>query len=139
MKVVVDASAAVKWFVEEKGSDAAMALLAGSLRKGGDLELAAPQFLPIEILAVIGKRARTRAVDAGYPIRVLQVLRKLKLSLTPDAELLDHATHPNGTLQHPLYDCLCLALPRRLSARLATFDKGLGGIARRDGLLWEPR
>lgn len=139
MKVVVDASVAVKWFVEEKGSDAAMGLLADSLRKGGDLQLVAPQFLLVEVLAVIGKRARNKAVDASYPTRVLQVLRKLKLGLTPDAELLDHATHLSVTLQHPLYDCLYLALSRRLSARLATFDKGLGDIARRDGLLLELR
>ena len=136
MKVVVDASVAVKWFVEEGGSGAATELLEGPLRESGWVELIAPEFLVMEVVAVIGRRARARAVEQDYPARVLQALRKLGLGLTPDAELLDHATQLSITLRHPLYDCLYLALSRRFSARLATFDNGLGEIARRDGRLW---
>lgn len=139
MKLVVDASVAVKWFVEEDGSAAAARLLESPLRKSGWNELIAPEFLLLEVVAVIGRRARARAVDPDYPAQVLQALRKLKLSLTPDSELLDHATQLSVTLRHPLYDCLYLALSRRFSARLATFDAGLSAIARRDGLIWELR
>ena len=136
MKLVVDASVAVKWFVEEEGSDGATTRLEN---RPFNYHLVAPQFMLLEVVAVIGRRARSKAVEAHYPAQVLQALRRLGLDLTPDAELLDHATQLSVTLRHPLYDCLYLALSRRLSARLATFDKGLGDIARRDGLLWEPR
>ncbi|MBD0272395.1 MAG: type II toxin-antitoxin system VapC family toxin [Acetobacteraceae bacterium] len=85
----------------------------------------------------MGRRARSGSVRPDYPAQVLQALRRLRLHLTPNAELLDHATELSASLRHPLYDCLYLALYRRFSAHLATFDKGLGSIARRDGLLLE--
>lgn len=76
-------------------------------------------------------------VDAYYPARVLQMLRRMPLTLVPDRELLDHAAHLGVTLRHPLYDCMYLALARRLSASLATFDKGLAELVRQDGRLRE--
>ncbi|TCZ57848.1 type II toxin-antitoxin system VapC family toxin [Roseicella aquatilis] len=54
----------------------------------------------------------------------------------PDAELLDHAVLLSAAIRHPLYDCLYLALVRRLDARLATFDKGLAALARQEDRLW---
>lgn len=137
MKLVIDASVAVKWFVEEDGSAAAARLLDSPMRRTGWIELIAPEFLLLEIVAVIGRRARSRAVDLDYPAQVSQALRKLGLGLTPNAELLDHATQLSVALRHPLYDCLYPALSRRFSARLATFDAGLGEPARRDGRSWE--
>ncbi len=139
MRLVVDASVAVKWFVEEVGSEEATRLLDGRGPGPFKLQLVAPQFLLLEVVAVIGRRARSKAVQADYPAQVLQALRKLRLDLTRDAELLDHATQLSVTLRHPLCDCLYLALSRRFNAPLATFDTGLSEIARRDGLLWEPR
>ena len=136
MKLVVDASVAVKWFVEEDGSHAATSLLESSGLRRFSLELVAPQFLLLEVVAVIGRRARSKAVQADYPAQVLQALRKLRLDLTPDTELLDHATQLSVALRHPLNDCLYLALSRRFNAPLATFDTGLSEIARRDGRLW---
>lgn len=139
MRLVVDASVAVKWFVQEVGSDAATRLLERSGPAPFSLELVAPEFLLLEAAAVIGRRARSRAVSADYPARVLRALRKLSPDLTPDAELLDHATQLGVALRHPLYGCLYLALSRRFNAPLPTFDTGLSEIARRDGRLWELR
>lgn len=139
MKLVVDASVAVKWFVEEDGSDAAARLLEGRGPGPFSLQLVAPQFLLLEVIAVMGRRARSKTVQADYPAQVLQALRKLRLDLAPDAELLDHATQLSVTLHHPVYDCLYLALSRRFSAPLATFDTGLSEFARRDGRLWKIR
>ena len=139
MKLVVDASVAVKWFVEEEGSDSAHGLLESRLGQMGLLELIAPEFLLVEVVAVMGRRARSKLVRSDYPARVLRALRKLHLGLTPDAELLDHATQLSITPRHPVYDRLHLALSRRFSARTATFDTGLSEIARRDGRLWKMR
>ena len=44
MKLVVDASVAVKWFVEKEGSDSAHGLLESRLGQMGLLELVAPEF-----------------------------------------------------------------------------------------------
>jgi predicted nucleic acid-binding protein len=121
------------WF--GRGDEAARTLRVGAF----SLELVAPQFWLLEVVAVIGRRARSKTVQADYPAQVLQALRKLRLELTPDAELLDHATQLSVTLRHPPYDCLYLAFSRRFDARMATFDTGLSEIARRDGRLWELR
>ena len=140
MRIVVDASVAVKWFVEGEGSARASRLLEHRLDRDGRsglFEPVAPELLLLEVVAVMARRARFGSVRPDYPTQVLQALRRLRLGLTPDAELLDHATRLSVTLRHPVYDCLYLAFSRRFSAHLATFDKGLGGIARHDGLLWE--
>ena len=139
MRLVVDASVAVKWFVEEEASASAQRVLESRLARSGLLELIAPEFLLVEVVAVMGRRARSKSVQPDYPAQVLQALRKLRLGLPPDSELLDHATQLSITLRHPVYDCLYLALSRRLSAPIATFDTGLSEIALRDGRLWKMR
>jgi predicted nucleic acid-binding protein len=137
MRLVADASVAVKWFVGEAGSDDAATLLESRSGRSGSLELAAPQFLLLEVVAGAGRRARSELAQPGHPAQVLQASSRLRLAPAPDAELLDHATQRSATLRRPVYDCLHPALSRRFSAPLATFDTGLSEIARRDGSLWE--
>ncbi len=137
--LIVDASVAVKWFVEEEGSPTAHALVRIQHTPEFGLRLQAPGMLMLEVVAVIGRRARQGMLDADYPAKVLQALRRLGMVLTPDGEFLDHATQLSMTLRHSLYDCLYLALARRTGFRLATFDRGLADLARRDGLLWNFR
>jgi predicted nucleic acid-binding protein len=86
-------------------------------------------------------RARARGISFNelameIPTRMAHAA-EMPLTLVPGRELLDHAAQLSVTLRHPLYDCHHLAPARRLSASLATFDKGLAELARQDGRLRE--
>ena len=59
MRLVVDASVAVKWLVAEEGSDAADRLLAG----GDDLH--APRLMASEIANALWRKARTGEIRTG--------------------------------------------------------------------------
>jgi predicted nucleic acid-binding protein len=131
--IVVDASVAIKWFVEEAETRSAVWLLEVSGALG---QLVAPELLVLEGAAVLAKRARQGRVTADYPRRSLDKLRRLPIRLVPNPELLDHAVLLSEALRHPVYDCLYLALARRLDARLATFDNGLANLARVEDRLW---
>ena len=131
--VVVDDSVAIKWFVEEPGSDASQVLLQ---LFGEQDALVAPGLLWLEVVAVLGKRARTGRVTPEYPRVALQLLRRIPIRIVPDAELLDHAVLLSEVVRHPVYDCLYLALACRLDANLATFDKGLAALALQEDRLW---
>jgi len=131
--IVVDASLAVTWFVEEPGTPVADRLVREAGREGG---LVAPELLLLEVTAVLGKRAREGKVQPDYPGVSLRRLRRMPIRLTPDAELLDHAVLLSAAVRHPLYDCLYLALARRLDAQLTTLDKGLAALARQEDRLW---
>ncbi|TCZ57847.1 type II toxin-antitoxin system VapC family toxin [Roseicella aquatilis] len=70
--IVVDASVAVTWFVEEAGTPVADRLLRSAALEGG---LVAPDLLLLEVTAVLGKRARQGQVAADYPGQALRKLR----------------------------------------------------------------
>ena len=131
--IVVDASLAVTWFVEEPGTPIADRLVRNAALEGG---LWAPELLLLEVTAVLGKRARQGKVASDYPGLSLRRLRRMPIRLIPDAELLDHAVLLSAAVRHPLYDCLYLALAQRLDARLATLDNGLAALARQEDRLW---
>lgn len=140
--IVVDASVAVKWFVREAGTAEARSLLVRHVGQPGpsphdDLAvLGAPELLQLEVLAVLGKRARGGTVVSDYPERAYERLLALRLQLTPDKLFLGNALGLSRRYRHPLYDCLYLAMARFHQAPLATFDRGLADIARQEGLLW---
>ncbi len=133
-RVVVDASVAVPWYVEEPATPRAVPLQLGS-----DI-LLAPGFLLLEVASAILKRQRRGIPTAAdYPEAALRELRASPIAFTPDDVLLDAAAAVSRTLRHPFYDCLYLALARREEALLATFDERLRDCARYLAVpLWEP-
>jgi predicted nucleic acid-binding protein len=112
---VVDASVAVKWVIDEEGSDAA-ADLAGE-------SLSAPDLLLAECANVLWVKARRREITNEEVLERLALLRSAPVLLVPLEELIEGATRLAVILDHPVYDCLYLALAIRENTRLITSDQ----------------
>lgn len=120
--IVLDASVAAKAYLEEPGSDEAIALLTGPEK------LLAPELIRVEVAAALLRRARKGEMAADDARRRcehwLERLRQGLFRLTPDLDLLDDAIGFAAELKHPLQDCLYLAAARRFDAPLITADRG---------------
>ena len=124
MKVVVDASVAVKWLFTEDGTAEARQLLAHRIA------LHAPDFVLTEAANVIWKKVRRREVADAQPY--FEELARLgnAVVLSPSADLVAHAAAIAIEIDHPVYDCLYLACAEVEGAPLVTADHRLHGAAR---------
>lgn len=115
--LVVDASVAVKWLVDEPGSGHAARLL------DQELVLHAPELLFIEVGNALWALARRQIISAQAADEAIKLLtdapvitdHKLK-------DLLPAAFELSSDLDHPLYDCCYLALAQQLRYPLMTAD-----------------
>ncbi len=131
MPLVVDASIAAKWFVLEPDSERARDVLAA------DMLLAAPDLLVAEVANVLWKRERAGHIAAEQVDAALAELPLVFGELAPASALSTRAMRIARTLDHPVYDCLYLALSEVADATLVTDDARL---ARRvAGTPWEAR
>lgn len=113
--LVVDASVALKWVVEEEGSEAALAL------KGRDL--AAPSLMRVEAANALRTLAARRAIAPAEALDLLGLLQEAPVTLVePDDVLERRALEIALELGHPVYDCVYLALTERMGRRLVTAD-----------------
>lgn len=130
MRVVVDASVAVKWFVAEDERQVGAArrlLLAGA-------ELLAPGLLLSEVANVMWKKLRLGQVTREQGDAALACVRGFFAHVEPDEELIEPAWRLAAERGHPVYDCVYVALAERMDARLATFDARLAALARGAGV-----
>jgi predicted nucleic acid-binding protein len=119
MTLVIDASVAVRWFLPEPLSDKARLILAR-----GEIVIA-PEIAPIEIMNVAWKRAARHLIT---PAQAGEICRRAAMpfsSLTPLRELWARASEMMLSLNHPIYDCLYLALAEAEKAPLVTADERL--------------
>ena len=119
MSWVVDASVAVKWVVPETLSAEADRLL------GSEQPLLAPDLLLIEAANVLWKKIHRKELSAAEAGRALDVLSVSGVLLCPTQPLLGRALVMAQRLQHPVYDCVYLALSEREQATLVTADERL--------------
>ena len=119
MKLTVDASIVIKWFVAESMSGEARVLLARRIH------LQAPDLLLAEFSNAIWKKARRREIADAQPyLDELASLSEL-ISLHPASVLIERAAHIAFTIDHPIYDCLYLACAEATDSPLITADKRL--------------
>ena len=123
MKLIVDASVAVKWLFTEEGSAVSRQLLAHRIVRY------APDFILIEAANVIWKKARRKEI-AG-PHAYLEELARLSDAIVPcpSADLVAHASAIALEIDHPVYDCLYLACAEVEGAPLVTADGRLRDVA----------
>jgi predicted nucleic acid-binding protein len=117
MTLIVDASVAAKWYLAETGSDMAQQLV----EVGHDL--IAPDLLLVEVDNTLFKAWLRGAIDDAHMDRSLAVLPSAFSSLWPIADLVADAMVISRILQHPVYDCIYLALAWRTGARIVTADE----------------
>ena len=103
MNLVIDASVAIKWFVEEDTS-----ALAASLLTESEL-LHAPDFLLIELANIAWKKVLRGDISVEHAQLISARAREPFVSLHPAAALHERALEIAIELQHPVYDCMYLA------------------------------
>jgi predicted nucleic acid-binding protein len=125
--LVIDASVAVKWVVEEEGAAAAIALR-------HRFRFAAPDLLVAECANILWKKTRRGELTAAEANIAARLLERAGIELMPMGGLLEKATELAIRLDHPAYDCVYLALSRQRAWRFVTADQRLlRAVAERAG------
>jgi predicted nucleic acid-binding protein len=127
MTVVVDASVALKWILPEKGTRDADALLSQAL--------IAPSFWLAECANALWKNVRIGKIAAAEASALFQkLMRAPVVGMATDQDTaiaLDLAIR----LDHPIYDCLYLALAVREDTYVVTADTRFVAAAIKDSKL----
>jgi predicted nucleic acid-binding protein len=126
--LVVDASVAIKWFVEETRSDAARAVL-----NSGE-PLLAPDLLVPEACNAAWKKVKRGEIPDEQGAAIARALPMSFDRLIPTTELAPRAFALGHQFDHPVYDCFYLALAGAESATLVTDDTQVLALARKAGL-----
>jgi predicted nucleic acid-binding protein len=121
---VVDASVAIKWFVEEPDSTEA----AGLLRH----PLAAPDLLAPECANILWKKVARAELSLDEAEVIALALEKAAIALHPTRTRLGPAVKLACELDCTAYDCFYLALAQELQQPLVTADLRLVSRARAD-------
>ena len=116
MRLVVDASVAVKWFVEEEYSAEAGRLFDGAH------ELHAPRLLASEVGNALWRKARAGELNPGRVGALATAIHRVAVRWTEDEVICPDAVRLALALDRPVYDCVYLALAHRVGATLVTAD-----------------
>jgi predicted nucleic acid-binding protein len=123
MTLVVDTSVVVKWYLNEPGRPATREYLLV------DTPLAAPDILTVELANVLAKHVRAGTMTARQMTDALAHV-DWAVPVQPSSRmLLGDACALSRRLEHPVYDCLFLALAASVDARLVTADLRLARLA----------
>lgn len=116
-RYVVDASVAVKWYVDEIHSDAARTLLASRD------ELSAPAFHLVEVANTFAKKVRTAELQAHIAVQALEHIARRVILVQHD--LTRPALELALRYQRSVYDALYVVLALQLGCPLITADEKL--------------
>ena len=116
MKLVVDASVAVKWLVEEEGSAAAIRLIV----EGHDLH--APRLIASEVANALWRKARVGELERRDAGPLAGAVPDMPLHWTADEELCASAVRLAIELDRPVYDCFYIALAHEIAGTMVTAD-----------------
>ena len=116
MRLVVDVSVAVKWFLPEIHSQAASRLL------NGEFELMAPDLIWSELGNVLWKRWRRRELTREVASEILSDFGRYPLRIVRSGPILNETWRLASTLNRSFYDSLYLALAEMQKCALVTAD-----------------
>ncbi len=112
---VVDASVAVKWLVDEAGSDRALDLRHENL--------IAPELVRIEAANVLRSLAAREAISEDVAISRFAFFQNAPVTIVGHDDALERrALELALRFRHPVYDCIYLALAERTDRTLITAD-----------------
>jgi predicted nucleic acid-binding protein len=123
VKLVVDSSVVIKWYVAESLSTEARTVL--DAYKNGSLTLIAPDLLNAEIGNILWKKETLQGFDPADARQVLDRFRLLPLIFASSADLLEEAYKIATTYKRSVYDSLYLALSVREHCEFVTADERL--------------
>ena len=123
--MIVDASIVVKWFTAEPLHEEAL-----MLRIGAE-PLLAPDILSAEFANAIWAKARRSEIEEAAAVSAIAAVSgRGQPQLQPTTPLVPRAFELARTLDHPVYDCIYIALAERLNTVLMTADRRLADAAR---------
>jgi predicted nucleic acid-binding protein len=114
--LVIDASIAVKWVVEEEGTPQALALREQA-------KLIAPDLLVAECANILWKKVQRTELSTKEAFLAARLLQGAEIELLPTRSLLEAAAGIAIELDHPAYDCLYLALAVEHDCTFVTADE----------------
>jgi predicted nucleic acid-binding protein len=120
--MIVDASVAFKWIALEEETELANSLLAST-------DVLAPTLVLIEIGNGLWKKAVREQIDSS--VSFSDEVRNLSqiLTIVDESDYVPRALELARQLNHPIYDCVYLAMAEALGDRLVTADlKFLGKV-----------
>lgn len=116
---VVDASVAVKWFLDEDGHAEA------DILSGLGARLIAPSFILLEMANVLWKQQRRGVMDRAVVTQMLSKAPQYFSEFIDGNSLVVTAMELACDHEHPVYDCLYLALTLERDCKLVTADHKL--------------
>ncbi len=116
MSLVVDASVAVKWFIQEPLRAQARRLVERHET------LYAPDLLFAEVANAAWKLALRNEIDRGQALAMIVAVGDPFARVFPSFLLRERALDIALALEHPVYDCLYLACAEAAGAVLVTAD-----------------
>jgi predicted nucleic acid-binding protein len=131
MTIVVDASVALKWYIDEEDSEAALALLDSGER------LIAPDLVLAELCNAAWQLIRRGELRLEQMPIIARGVSAAFASLYGSAHLAPRAAAIALELDHPVYGCFYLALSEAQNAALVSADRRL--IAKAKGTASAPR
>lgn len=119
--IVVDASVAVKWFLNEEHTEESLAILETGRK------LHAPIIAECEVAGSFSRALRRGDIDGTEAQncfeRWIHSLRTNVVSVSHDRDDVIAGHDLALKLEHPLADCVYLAMAKRIGATLVTADK----------------
>jgi len=116
--LVIDASIAIKWVVEEGGTTEALVLRHKA-------KLIAPELLIAECANILWKKVQRGELLKDEALLAARPLQGAEIELLPTRFLFEAATRMSIEIDHPAYDCLYLALAVEKKCQFVTADERL--------------
>lgn len=126
--IVVDASVAAKWFLEEVHSEAARKVL------DENYMLHIPDFFFIEMDNILWKRTSRKDIKLEDAQDIRKAIRKFPLNVHVSTPILDAAFELAIKCGLSVYDCLYVSLAVLLNARVVTADRKLHDVINKSPL-----
>lgn len=114
---VIDASVAIKWVIDEPGSEQAL-----KLRRHA---VAAPDLLISECANIVWKKVRLGELTGPEATMAIRLLVRADIELVPARQLASRAVEWAILLDHSAYDCMYLTLAEATTRPFVTADARL--------------
>ena len=114
--VIVDASVAIKWAIDEPSHGAARKLIALTA------QLTAPDIIHAEVVNVCRKKVRRGELESAQGALVLATIQAIIPAVEPTAVYAERAFTLALALDHHAYDCFYLAQAEAASGIMVTAD-----------------
>jgi predicted nucleic acid-binding protein len=124
VRLVLDASAAIKWYAAEAESEEALGLLMDGSA------FVAPDILPLEVAAVLLRKERRGELKRGTASAALLDLDLVGCDLVAHGPLLKRAAVLSTEHRLGVPDCLYLTVARERGLPVVTYDGGMRHLAR---------